>query len=78
MFNSVAMPLPNTFGQPASVILIADDVTGEARLESELVKAEKLATIGQMLSTINHEITNPLSNYIDQCPDSTHAQRGFR
>jgi len=61
VFNSVAMPLPNTFGQTASVILIADDVTEEARLESELVKAEKLATIGQMVITIDHEINNPLS-----------------
>ena len=61
VFNSVATPLPNTFGQTAGVILIADDVTEEVRLESELVKAEKLATIGQMVITINHEINNPLS-----------------
>ena len=29
--------------------------------DSELVKVEKLATIGQMVITINHEINNPLS-----------------
>ena len=57
----MATPLPNTFGQTAGVILIADDVTEEVRLESELVKAEKLATIGQMVITIDHEINNPLS-----------------
>ena len=61
VLNATATPLPDTIGQTAGVILIADDVTEEARLEKELVKAEKLATVGQMVVTINHEINNPLT-----------------
>lgn len=61
VLNTIATPLPDTMGQTAGVILIADDVTEEARLEKELVKAEKLATVGQMVITINHEINNPLT-----------------
>ena len=61
VLNNVATPLPDAAGQTAGVILITDDVTEEARLENELVKAEKLATVGQMVITINHEINNPLS-----------------
>ena len=61
VLNNVATPLPDAAGQTAGVILITDDVTEEARLEKELVKAEKLATVGQMVVTINHEINNPLS-----------------
>ena len=61
VLNATATPLPDTIGQNAGVILIADDVTEEARLEKELVKAEKLATVGQMVITMNHEINNPLT-----------------
>lgn len=61
VLNNVATPLPDAAGQTAGVILITDDVTEEARLKKELVKAEKLATVGQMVVTINHEINNPLS-----------------
>ena len=61
VLDTTATPLPDTMGQTAGVILIADDVTEEARLEKELVKAEKLATVGQMVITINHEINNPLT-----------------
>ena len=61
VLSTVATPLPDTIGQTAGVILIADDVTEEARLAKELMKAEKLATVGQMVITINHEINNPLT-----------------
>ena len=61
VLNATATPLPDTIGQTAGVILIADDVTEVARLEKELVKAEKLATVGQMVITMNHEINNPLT-----------------
>ncbi|MCH2660998.1 PAS domain-containing protein [bacterium] len=61
VLDTLATPLPDASGRAAGVILIADDVTEEARLESELVKAEKLATVGQMVITINHEINNPLT-----------------
>ena len=29
-------------------------------MEAELIKMEKLATVGQMVITVNHEINNPL------------------
>jgi two-component system sensor histidine kinase AtoS len=57
----MATPLPDPQGRAAGVMFIAEDVTEEARLENELVRAEKLATVGQMVVTVNHEINNPLS-----------------
>ncbi|MGY8825043.1 MAG: PAS domain-containing protein [Candidatus Latescibacterota bacterium] len=57
----MATPLPDPQGRAAGVMFIAEDVTEEARLENELVRAEKLATVGQMVITVNHEINNPLS-----------------
>ena len=58
---TMALPLRGQQGQSAGIILICEDVTEETRLERELVRAEKLATVGQMVITINHEINNPLS-----------------
>ncbi len=58
---TMATPLSDPQGQAAGVLFIAEDVTEKARLENELVRAEKLATVGQMVITVNHEINNPLS-----------------
>ena len=56
-----ATPLRDARGRTCGVILMFDDVTEQARLEKELIRVEKLATVGQMVITINHEINNPLS-----------------
>lgn len=58
---TIAAPLRDQQGQLAGVILVSEDVTEQTRLERELVRVEKLATVGQMVITINHEINNPLS-----------------
>lgn len=54
-------PLRDGHGQGCGVILMCEDVTEQARLERELIRVEKLATVGQMVVTVNHEINNPLS-----------------
>jgi len=56
-----ATPLRARSGEPIGAILMSTDVTERTRLEKELVKMEKLATVGQMVITVNHEINNPLS-----------------
>ncbi len=55
-----AQPLHDHRGQLNGAILIVEDVTEQARLESELIRMEKLATVGRMVITVNHEINNPL------------------
>jgi len=42
------------------VIPIVEDVTEQSRLEGELIRMEKLAPVGEMVITVNHEINNPL------------------
>jgi len=54
-------PLRDRRGDLTGALILADDVSEEARLERELVRAEKLATVGQMVITVNHEINNPLT-----------------
>lgn len=54
-------PLRDRRNDLTGVIVMADDVTEEAHLQRDLVRAEKLATVGQMVITVNHEINNPLT-----------------
>lgn len=61
VLSTLATPLPDLGGRSAGVMFVAEDATEKARLEDQLVAAEKLATVGQMVVTINHEINNPLS-----------------
>jgi nitrogen fixation/metabolism regulation signal transduction histidine kinase len=58
---AVATPLMDARGRNAGAILVTDDVTEQSRLERELVRVEKLATVGQMVVAVNHEINNPLN-----------------
>ena len=61
VLSTVVIPLPDSYGQVGGAMLASDDVTELTRLEQELVRVEKLATVGQMVITVNHEINNPLS-----------------
>lgn len=54
-----SLPLPWE-GGPA-VIAFARDVTERARLEAELARAERLASVGTLATGLAHEINNPLA-----------------
>ena len=43
-------------------MLLSQDLTERKRLESALIKAERLATIGKMSARVAHEIKNPLTS----------------
>ncbi len=43
------------------VVLSGRDVTDLKRLEEQLIQAEKLAAMGQMLAGVAHELNNPLT-----------------
>ena len=43
------------------VIISGRDVTDLKRLEEQLIQAEKLAAMGQMLAGVAHELNNPLT-----------------
>ncbi|MDQ3340120.1 MAG: PAS domain S-box protein [Myxococcota bacterium] len=47
-------------GQPA-VLAFARDVTARKRIQQELVRADRLASIGMMSAAVAHEINNPLA-----------------
>lgn len=52
-------------GEPA-VLAFARDVSTRKRIEQELVRADRLASIGMMSAAVAHEINNPLT-YVQLC-----------
>src|SRR4030081_2383883 len=54
-------PLCSETGKIDGVIISGRDVTDLKRLEEQLIQAEKLAAMGQMLAGVDHELNNPLT-----------------
>jgi PAS domain S-box-containing protein len=54
-------PLFSETGKIDGVVISGRDVTELKRLEEQLIQAEKLAAMGQMLAGVAHELNNPLT-----------------
>jgi two-component system NtrC family sensor kinase len=54
-------PLSGEKGDIEGVVLSGRDVTDLKRLQEQLIQAEKLAAMGQMLAGVAHELNNPLT-----------------
>jgi two-component system NtrC family sensor kinase len=54
-------PLFDETGKIDGVVMSGRDVTEMKRLEEQLIQAEKLAAMGQMLAGVAHELNNPLT-----------------
>ncbi len=54
-------PLADEIGKIEGVVLSGRDVTDLKRMEEQLIQAEKLAAMGQMLAGVAHELNNPLT-----------------
>jgi signal transduction histidine kinase len=48
-------------GKPEYVAEYAKDVTEQKEIEKQLIKSEKLATVGLLSSGVAHELRNPLN-----------------
>jgi PAS domain S-box-containing protein len=54
-------PLFDVSGKIEGVVISGRDITEVKRLEEQLIQAEKLAAMGQMLAGVAHELNNPLT-----------------
>jgi PAS domain S-box-containing protein len=70
-FSTTITPLLNQDGEPVGRVLVARDITTQLRLESErealrerLGQSEKLASLGQFVAGIAHEMNNPLQGVL--------------
>jgi two-component system, NtrC family, sensor kinase len=71
IFNVTTTPLINEDGEPVGTVLVARDITRQTALEAEkenlrakLAQSEKLASLGQFVAGIAHEINNPLQGVL--------------
>ncbi|MCF6149612.1 MAG: PAS domain S-box protein [Candidatus Kuenenia sp.] len=53
-------PIKNKEGQLMSILGVASDITELRSLEQKLVQSDRLASIGQLVAGIAHEINNPI------------------
>jgi len=54
-------PLFDENGKIEGLVISGRDITEVKRLEEQLIQAEKLAAMGQMLAGVAHELNNPLT-----------------
>ncbi|HXX53375.1 MAG TPA: GAF domain-containing protein, partial [Thermodesulfovibrionales bacterium] len=60
LFHFWAYPLTDDEGHLYAIVHYLTDVTSQKRLEQQLVRADKLASLGTLVAGIAHEINNPL------------------
>ena len=62
--DTIRFPLWNYKGEVTGVCSISRDITEQKRLEEEILKSEKMAAIGQLATSVAHEINNPLTGVL--------------
>jgi PAS domain S-box-containing protein len=57
---TVKFPIPGSTGGYLGIGAISSDITERKRLETQLLKQERLVTLGRLTGTVSHELRNPL------------------
>ncbi|MGE5173555.1 MAG: ATP-binding protein [Betaproteobacteria bacterium] len=60
IFHFWAYPLIDEEGRLYAIVHYLKDVTSQKRLEQQLIRSDKLASLGTLVAGIAHEINNPL------------------
>ncbi len=60
IFHFWAYPLVDEEGSLYAIVHYLKDVTAQKRLEQQLIRSDKLASLGTLVAGIAHEINNPL------------------
>jgi two-component system NtrC family sensor kinase len=60
IFQFWAYPLTDEEGKLYAIVHYLKDVSGQRRLEQQLIRSDRLASLGTLVAGIAHEINNPL------------------
>jgi two-component system NtrC family sensor kinase len=60
IFQFWAYPLVDEEGKLYAIVHYLKDVTGQKRMEQQLIRSDRLASLGTLVAGIAHEINNPL------------------
>lgn len=55
----------NEKGEPVEIVGVARDITDRKKMEKQLAMQDRLASIGQLTSSVAHELNNPLTGIIN-------------
>jgi two-component system NtrC family sensor kinase len=81
LFNFWAYPLIDEEGRLYAIVHYLKDVTAQRRIEQQLIRTDKLASLGTLVAGIAHEINNPLgiiAGYSEALLDRRRAGPGRR
>ena len=61
---ATSTPLITHAGEPGGRVIVLRDITEQTRLRARLAQSEKLASLGQFIAGIAHEMNNPLQSVL--------------